>query len=109
MTPRALLRVLRWTGEERAYFSVVGLLELLIELADAAEMTRAVQTDELIGEGGEPPGRAFRRDRYGNHARQTNFYGWAVVLLTTLAAGVLMTWPALARLFALRPVLAVWL
>jgi Ca2+-transporting ATPase len=53
--------------------------------------------------------RALPHRPSARRARQTNVYGWAVVLLTTLAAGVLMTWPALARLFALRPVLAVWL
>lgn len=41
--------------------------------------------------------------------RETNLYGWAVVMLTTLASGVLMMWPALARLFGLRPVLAAWM
>jgi Ca2+-transporting ATPase len=49
-----------------------------------------------------PHGRAGRRP----HA--TNPYGWAVVLAATLSVGALMAWPALARLFGLRPLLAVW-
>jgi Ca2+-transporting ATPase len=40
--------------------------------------------------------------------RAANPYGSVVVLVTTLSLGLLMTWPALARLFGMRALLAVW-
>jgi Ca2+-transporting ATPase len=44
----------------------------------------------------------------GRRTRGTNPYGWAVVLVAALGLSALMMWPALARLFGLRPLLAVW-
>jgi Ca2+-transporting ATPase len=45
----------------------------------------------------------------GRHTRGTNPYGWAVVLVAAFSASALMIWAALARLFGLRPLLAVWI
>jgi hypothetical protein len=43
------------------------------------------------------------RPSTARRARETNPYVWVPVLFTMLGLAVLMTWPALARIFGLRP------